>query len=95
MEYGITDKPSTLGNTTSIVILEWIHQVLGNLVRNFNITQTYVDKYDPWWGILAAAEFATFSTTNRLKSYSPGQLVFGRDIILLIKHRVDWELIRQ
>ena len=24
-----------------------------------------------------------------------GQLVFGRDIILPIKHKVDWELIRQ
>ena len=24
-----------------------------------------------------------------------GQLIFGRDIIIPIKHRVDWELIRQ
>ena len=31
----------------------------------------------------------------RKKGYSPGQLIFGRDMILLIKHRVDWELIRQ
>ena len=27
-----------------------------------------------------------------MKFYSLGQLVFGRDIILLIKHKVDWEL---
>ena len=46
-------------------------------------------------GILAAAAFSILSTTNRQKSYSPVHLIFGQDMILLIKHRVDWELIRQ
>ena len=66
-----------------------------NLVRTFNIQQTYVDENEPWTGILDAAAFAIFSTTNRQKNYSLGQLIFGPDMILLIKHRVDWELIRQ
>ena len=71
-------------------ILERIHQVLGNLVQTCNINQTYVDKDDPWSGILAAPEFAIISTTNRTKRYSTVQLVFGCDMILLIKHKVDW-----
>ena len=80
----------------SNTVLERIHQVLGNQVRTFNIsTQTYVDKYDPWTGIFSVTAFAIFSTTNRKFFYSPGQLIFGRDMILPIKHRVDWELIRQ
>ena len=29
-----------------------------------------------------------------LINYITGQLVFGRDMILLIKHKTDWELIR-
>ena len=78
----------------SNAVLERIHLVLGNLVQNFSITQTYFDKHDPWLGIFAAAEFAMRSTTNGLKGYSTGQLVFGRDIILPIKHKVDWELMR-
>ena len=90
MEYGITAKPSTPGNPTSNEILEWIQKVLGNLVRSYNNTQTYVEKYDPWSGILAAAEFTIFPTTNRLKGYSPGQLVLDRDMILTIKHKVEW-----
>ena len=95
-EYGITSKPSTSGNPISNAILELIHQVLGNLVRNFNIsTQTYVDKNDPWMVILGAAAFENFWTTNSQNIYSPGQLIFGRDMILPIKHRVDWELLRQ
>ena len=46
-------------------VLERIHQVLGNIVRTFNIsTQTYFDKNDPWTGIIAAAVFAIHSTTT-------------------------------
>ena len=61
----------------------------------FNISQTHVDKNYPWTGILTAAVFSILSTTNRKNGYSPGQLIYGRDMILLIKHTVDWELIRQ
>ena len=66
MEYGIAAKPITPGSPMSNAVLERIHQVLGNLVRNFKMsTQTYVDKDDPWTVILAASAFAIFSTTNR------------------------------
>ena len=34
-EYGITAKPITSENPMSNAVLEWIHQVLGNIVRNF------------------------------------------------------------
>ena len=44
---------------------------------------------------MAAAAFAIRSTISRQKGYSPGQLIIGRDMILPIKHRVDWELVRQ
>ena len=62
MEYGITAKPSTLRNITSNKILEHIHQVLVNLVRICNITQTYIEEDDPWLGILDTEDFAIIST---------------------------------
>ena len=55
IEYEITAKPNTLVNPTSNDILERIHQFLGNIVRNFNISETYVDKDELWIGILDAA----------------------------------------
>ena len=64
-------------------------------MRTFNLQQTYVEENDPWAGILAAAAFAIFSTTSRKKGYGTVQLIFGCDMIIPIKHRVDWELIRQ
>ena len=69
--------------------------VLGNLVREYNIKYTYIDKYDPWVGILVDTAFENKSTANRLRGYTPGQLIFGSDMILPIKHMVDWEVILQ
>ena len=76
-------------------VLEQIHQVLGNLVGTFNIPQTYIDENDPQTGILSASAFEILSTTNKLKGYSYIQLVFGRDMILPIKHKMDYVLIHQ
>ena len=94
-EYSITYKPSTLRNPTSNAILVQINQVLVNLVRTFNIAETYVDKDDSCSGILSASEFTIISTKNSLKYFSLGQLLFGRDLILPIKNKADWELICQ
>ena len=59
-------------------------------MQTCNIKQTYVDEDDLWLGILAAELLEIRSTSNRLKVYSLGQLLFGDDMILLIKHKVDW-----
>ena len=46
-------------------------------------------------GILAAAYFAVQSTYHRTEGKIPGQLVFGRDMILPTNHVADWRYIRQ
>ena len=68
-------------------VLEWIHQFLENIVQNFNIYHTYIDETDPWTLILSAEAFVIFTTTNSLKCYSPGQLLFVRDMNILINIR--------
>ena len=57
MEYIIISNPITLGYPTPNAILERIHQVLVNLVRTYNIKNTYVDEDYPLSGILEAADF--------------------------------------
>ena len=81
------------GHSYSNAIFERNLQFLGNLLWTCNITKTYVDENNPWSIILAAAAFSILSTKNRLKFYSLVQLLLGRDMILLIKHKVDWEII--
>ena len=61
----------------------------------YNIKETYVDEYDPWLVISESAYCTILSTTNGLKGYSSGKLLFGRDMIIPIEHKVGWELILQ
>ena len=63
---------------------------MGNLVCNYNIQETYVDKDESWSCTLAAEVFKIWTTANMLKCYSMGKLVFGRDMILLITQTVYW-----
>jgi hypothetical protein len=46
-------------------------------------------------GILSATAFAVKSTFHTLLRNTPGQLVFGRDMIFNIKHEANWEFIRE
>ena len=75
-------------------IVERIHQVIRNLVRTYNIQETYVDDSGPWMGILTSAAFAVHSTYHTTKGKSRGQIVFGQDMILPINNVSDWRYIR-
>ena len=77
-------------NPSYDMILEWIQSVLGNLVRTYNIKDTYIYKNYLRSLILAFALFLILSAANWLKGYSPVQFLFGRDIIIPIKNMVDW-----
>ena len=77
------------------MILERLHSVLGNLVRTYNLQGNYLDKDDPWMVILSVTVFEIRSTVHILKGYTPGQLIFGRYMVLPIKHISNCKLIPQ
>ena len=58
----------------SNVVLELIHQVLGNIVHNFNVYQTYADKNDHLTGILAVSAFVFFLEINMQKNIYSGPI---------------------
>ena len=94
-EYGIKTKPYSPDNPQANTTIERIHQVLGNLGSTSNLQETYVYDADPWMGILAVAAFTVHSTHHRTKQKIPGQLVLGRDMILLIDPLAYWRYMRQ
>ena len=94
-DYGITAKPITVRNPQANAIVERVHQVIGNIIRTFELEDNYLDEDDPWKGILSATAFAVRSTYHTTLQKSPGQLVFGRDMILNIQHQANWEMIKQ
>jgi hypothetical protein len=94
-DYGIKKKPITVRNPQANAIVERIHQVIGNIIRTFELQENYLDEDDPWKGILSATAFAVRATYHTTLKKSPGQLVFGRDMIFNIQHIANWEFIRE
>ena len=85
-DHGIKRKPITVRNPQTNAIVERIHQVIANMIRTFELETNYLDEDDPWKGILSATAFAVRSTYHTTLKKTPGQLVFGRDMIFSIKH---------
>ena len=86
-DYGLKRKHITTRNPQSNVIIERIHQTIGNIIRTFDVSN--IANNNPWSGILAATMSAVRATYHITLQASPMQLVFGRDAILNIKHVAD------
>lgn len=93
--YGIKRKLITAKNPQANSIVERVHQVIGNMLRSFDLEEQTLDPKDPWKGYLSSVAFAIRATPHTTLGASPSQLVFGRDMILPIQYRANWERIRQ
>jgi hypothetical protein len=54
-----------------------------------------MDEKDPWGPFFSSAAYAIRSTFHTTLKATPGQLVFGRDMVLPIKFMADWGAIEQ
>jgi len=90
---GINPKPSTDYNPQSNAIIERVHQVLGNALRTFELENRELEEKDPFEPFLTATAYAIRSTFHTTLQATPGQLVFGRDMILPIKFKANWAAI--
>eukprot|EP00957_Ditylum_brightwellii_P047591 3615381-Ditylum_brightwellii.AAC.1 len=65
------------------------------MIRPFKVHSTDIDEKEPRTGILNAMIFATRATVYTTMQAIPMQLVFGRDAILNVKHKADWNHIKE
>ena len=93
---GIKEKPSTDYNPQANAILERVHQVLGNQLRSFELEERELtaeeEMFEPF---LTACAYALRCAHHTTLKATPGQLVFGQDMILPIQFQADWALIAQ
>jgi hypothetical protein len=54
-----------------------------------------MDEKDQWGPFLASAAYAIRSTFHTTLKATPGQVVFGRDMVLPIKFMADWGAIEE
>jgi hypothetical protein len=92
--YGVKEKHSTSHNPQSNGIIERIHQVVGNSLRTFQLESATLNEEDPWTPYLASVAWAVRSTYHTVLNATPGQLVFGRDMVLPIQFQADWARIK-
>jgi transposase InsO family protein len=89
--YQLKAKPTTVKNPQANSVLERIHQVLANMLRTFELEERDINEEDPWTGILNAVGWAVRSTYHTTLRATPGQLVFGRDMVFNIAHEANWK----
>ncbi len=70
-----------------------MHAVLGNMIRCQLVKRSPHD--DPLYDMTSAAAFAIRSTVHGTNKYSPGQMIFGRDMIQRLVVEANVELVRQ
>ena len=59
----------------------------------FDLKHIYIYEYDHWSGMLASTAFAVQITYHTNLQATPGQLIFGFDMILNTPFIEDWEAI--
>jgi len=93
--FGISSKTTTSYNPQGNSIIERVHQVLGDTLRTFELEKEELSDKDPFEPFLSAVAYAIRSTYHTTMEATPGQLVFGRDMVLPIAFRADWARIAQ
>ncbi len=88
--YSIKDVCAATRNPQMNAILERMHAVLTNSLQTFKLDEQVLDVNNPWEGFLAATRFAINSTYHTVNEATPGQLVFGRDMIMPTVFHVNW-----
>ena len=91
--YGISPKPSTEYNPQSNSTVQRVHLTLADMLRTFELEEKELDENDPWSTFLSATVFAIKSTYHTVLDATPGQIVFGRDMVLPIRFKADWAAI--
>ena len=94
-EYQIKARPSSVRNPQSNAIIERVHGTIGNMMRTIDMSNISNTDDDPFAGVVSAICWAVRSTYHTTLKATPGQLVFGRDMIFNIKYEADWQLIRE
>jgi hypothetical protein len=94
-EYGITRKLITTRNPQANSILKRVHKVLHNMVRVLELKDARDLPDYGWTGILSAIRQAIRSTVHTTSRATPTQLVFGRNAILNVSFKANWQYIKE
>jgi len=88
--YHMGKKPTTSYNPRPNGIIGRIHQVLRGNLANFGLPNQESPGQYPFDSFIAAASWAIRSSFHSVLQATPGQLVFGRDMLLGTQYKANW-----
>ena len=91
--YDIKAKRISVKNPKANSVLERIHQVVGDMLRSKDLENYDFQNENPWADILSSVAWAIRSTVHTTLDATPGQLVFGRDMIFQDTFKANWQAI--
>jgi transposase InsO family protein len=69
--FGIKCRHTTSYNPQGNSIIERVNQVMGNMLRDFELEETYLDKNNPWGNFLQACAYGIRSTSGAYAPLAP------------------------
>ena len=88
--YGVKPKPTTIKNPQANAYVEKIHQVIADSIRCMGLSSRPFDETSQN-AILQAAAYGLRATYHSNLLASPGQVVFGRDMIVNATYATRWK----
>jgi hypothetical protein len=93
--YGIKSRPITVNNPQANAILERAHQTIANQMRSLVLMSVDIQSLaDMQQFIVDPVKWALNSTYHTTLEATPGQLAFGRDMIMPTSYLANWHYIR-
>eukprot|EP00957_Ditylum_brightwellii_P107334 8190249-Ditylum_brightwellii.AAC.1 len=80
-DFGLKSKTTTIRNPQANAVLDHVHQVVGNMLCTQELEKRSFTKDDPWGEVLASTTWAISSTYHAMLGATPGQLIYGRDML--------------
>ena len=92
-DFDIKPVLTSIKNPQSNAPVERVHQVLHNMIVRKDLDSQIFDYIDPCGEILSSVAWAVHASHHSTLNKTPGQLVFGRDMIFNLSTVVDWKTI--
>ena len=94
-DFDIKPSLTTVKNPQGNSPVERIHQVIGHMLLTKDLENQTYDLIDPFGEILSSIAWAIRSSYHSTLHATPGEIVFGRDMIFNMKVAIDWDLMQK
>ena len=92
--FGVKEKTTTIKNPQANAIVKRFHQVIADYFRAMNLSSRRYDE-DSSHAILQAVAWGIRSTYHTALKATPGQLTFGRDMVIGSTYLANWKMINE